>query len=137
MADLSALAKVTEYFASGKTKRDCILRRYGTPTTLPSGSRGKGPFEASPITLFVDPRAQQLRQDGGGAVQDYDRVFYTLAQARGADEYSGAQGDELVMVEPDDEAGDIYQIERLAPWRDGPGDEIFVKRVGKVGHAPY
>lgn len=131
MADLSFLGKVTQYFASGATRRDCILRRYGVP--VPVGSRrAKGDFDALPITLFEDPRTQQRQQSGGGEVQDYDRVFYTLAQARGADEFTGVQGDEIVTTD-----GDIYAIVRLNPWRDGPGDEIFVKRAGKVGHAPY
>lgn len=130
MADLSALGKVTDYFASGLTRRDAILRRYGAPVMVGS-QRAKGDFDASPITLFEDPRSQQLQQPGGGAVLDVDKVFYTRAATRGADEFAATQGDEIVL------GGDIFQIERLNPLRDGHGDEIFVKRVGKVGHAPY
>lgn len=132
MADLTPLAGVTAFFASGKTRRDCILRRYGKPTTAADGGRSKGDFDADPITLFEDPRSGILRQLGAGADQDIDKVFFTLAQTRGEDDIVGLQGDEVVM-----EGGDIFQVRIWTPWRDGPGDEIRCKRVGKVGHAPY
>lgn len=132
MADLSALAQVTKFFASGQTRKDCILRRYGASGTTRAGGRTKGNFDADPITLFEDPRSAETRQQGAGADADFDKVLFTLAQTRGEDDLTGHQGDEIVF-----ENGDIYQVQTWTPWRDGPGDEIRVKRVGKVGVAPY
>lgn len=132
MADLTPLRLVTKFFASGKTKRDCILRRYGEAGTTAAGGRTKGDFDAEPITLFEDPRSAELLQRGDGAAQDFDKVFYTLAETRGEDDIEGHQGDEIVMG-----SGDIYQIRTWTPWRDGPGDEVRCKRVGRVGVAPY
>lgn len=132
MADLTPLALVTKFFASGKTRRDCILRRYGEAGTTRAGGRTKGDFDADPITLFEDPQSAATRQQGAGADADFDKVLYTLAKTRGEDDLAGHQGDEIVF-----ENGDIYQIQEWIPWRDGPGDEIRVKRVGRVGLAPY
>lgn len=132
MADLTPLAAVTKFFASGKTRRDCILRHYGEPTTTESGGRGKGDFDAEPITLFEDPSTGDLELQPRGADQAVRKTFYTLAKTRGVDDIAGAQGDEIVM-----EDGDIYTIETWRPWRDGPGDEVTCVRVGRVGNAPY
>lgn len=134
MADLSFLGKVTEYFASGQTAVDAILRRYGPPTTLASGRRSKGDIvDATPITLFEDPRRENTEIQGRGAAQAVTRTFYTRAEARGPDEITAQQGDEIVIVG----TGDIFQIQTLNPWRKGPGDELVCTRVGRVGHAPY
>lgn len=133
MADLSFLANVTNYFASGQTAVDAILRRYGQPTTLASGRRAKGDFDATPITLFEDPRSEQTQIEGRGADQAVTRTFYTRTETRGPDEFTVQQGDEIVIVE----TGDIFQVQTLNPWRKGPGDEVTCTRVGRVGDAPY